>query len=45
MVTNTLKQNLWFFKSGDWNFYSLPGYEIHKKSIWKFHYREVKKNQ
>jgi len=25
-----LKRNLWIFKSSDWNFYSLPGYEISK---------------
>jgi len=30
MSTSLLKRNLWIFKSGAWNFYSLPGYEISK---------------
>ena len=30
------KRNIWIFKYGDWNFYSIPGYEILKYFSHKF---------
>ena len=39
--SSLLKRNIWIFKSGDWNLYSLPGYESSKYFSCNFKKKEI----